>query len=321
MRRLAFLILSLIISLALLAFVFRDVPLQEIMTTLQQANPAWAFAAVLSVILGLFTRGIRWRGLLGNRLSIRDSFLMVNITFLLNLLPFRLGEVARSLLATRRQVPLVTAATSILVERLLDLFLVVLLLAWAVSQLPTIDSNISLTALVFGLLSLIAFALMLFFARFPQLPKAIVQRFPFSERLAPLLDNLLDGLQPLTRWQTLGHALLWTVISWGISLFILYACGRALGFADSPLLLALGMGLSSLSVAVPATFAGFGLIEGAIQVSGTILGLDAVSVTALGFLFHGLTVLGYLIAGIPSVWLLGLSFGDLFATKDATLSK
>jgi uncharacterized protein (TIRG00374 family) len=323
MRRLAFLIISLLVSLVLLYFVLRDVPLEAISAAIRQAHPFWMLVCLASSFAGLFTRGIRWRGLLMNRLSIRESFLIISMTFLVNQLPFRLGEVARSILARRRQIPLVTAATSIVVERLLDTVLVLVLLSWAISQLPAIDSSVRFWAIAFGLAALLAFILMLLFAHFPHIAHRIVRALPLAERFAlpRLLDNLLEGLQVLKDWGRLGHAVLWTIISWGLSLMTLYSCSRALGIADSGLLLALAVGLASLSIAIPTTLAGIGLIEGAVQVSGSILGLETIPITALGFLFHGLTVLSYLLMGIPSTWLLGLSLGDLFKKENATLSE
>ena len=62
---------------------------------------------------------------------------MINVMFLGNQLPFRLGEVARGVLATRRGVPLVvTSGTSIVVERLIDVLMLSLLIAATVSRMP-----------------------------------------------------------------------------------------------------------------------------------------------------------------------------------------
>lgn len=311
MRRLVFLILSVAISLVVLYFVLRDVPLQAIGEAIQKADVFWVLATLLAVILAVFLRAIRWRALLGNRLSIREATLVMSATFLLNQLPFRLGEIARSLLVRRNNIPIVSAAASIVIERMLDVLTVVLMIAWAINQIPDINPEIGVGAMFFGAFALLGFLVLLVLAHFPQ----IIEKMPIVARFAP---HLLDALQPLRDWRILGAAVFWTVIGWAVSLLSLYTSMMALDLPPSASFLSLAMGLATLSIAIPTTLAGIGLIEGAIQLSGGIAGLDTILTTALGFLFHGMTILAYMLMGIPSVWLLGLSLGDLLKPKAET---
>ena len=237
MRRIAFLIISLIISAVLLYFILRDLPLDAIAAALQEAQIPWILACLLSVLLAILSRAIRWRGLLGNRLAIRDSFLILSLSFLLNQLPFRLGELARIVLVTRRNVPMVTAATSIVVERLLDVLTVVLLIAWAISQVPNVEAQVSASASLFGIAAIIGFSVLLLFAHFPHLARRISEKLPFSERfgLPAQLEHLLEGLHPLTNWRSLFFALFWTSLAWGTSALSLYSSLMALGLPPSPI--------------------------------------------------------------------------------------
>ena len=93
---------------------------------------------------------------------------ILNVTMLLNQLPLRAGEVARSLLATRSGVPVVTAATSIVVERLMDVVVVVLILAFALARLPSAPAAVAQAAVLFGAAAVIAFLMLIIFARYPQ---------------------------------------------------------------------------------------------------------------------------------------------------------
>ena len=111
---------SLVVSIVFLWLALRDVPLAEVAASISEADPLWVILSFLSIIVALWVRAIRWRGLLGYRIDFKQSLYIIAVTFLLNQLPLRAGEVARSLLATRSGVPVVTAATSIIVERLLD---------------------------------------------------------------------------------------------------------------------------------------------------------------------------------------------------------
>src|SRR6185436_8485861 len=120
------------------------------------------------------------------------------------LLPFRVGEVARSLLIMREGVPVVTAATSVILERLIDTLLVVIILVFSITRIPTAPPEITQPTTVFGVAVVVAFAIMVFFARFPIIGYKVLELvervLPFLKRLGlnKLFDQLLIGLKPLT---------------------------------------------------------------------------------------------------------------------------
>ena len=115
MRRWVIVAASVLVSALFLWLALRDVPLTEVVAGIQQAELPWVLLSFIGVVCGLAARAVRWRGLLDSRISLVHAFHILNITMLLNQLPLRAGEVARTLLATRSGVPIVTAATSIVV--------------------------------------------------------------------------------------------------------------------------------------------------------------------------------------------------------------
>jgi uncharacterized protein (TIRG00374 family) len=265
--------------------------------------------------------------LLDDRLTRQDAFFIMGVTFMLNQLPFRAGEVARSLLATRRGVAFMTAATSIIIERLLDTFLVVLLIVISLTQLPDAPASVVRGAQLFGGAAVVVVLILLFFAYRPQIARSLVERVEqilpdvMTERvaLAEWLEQTLLGLQPLTRPRQLGHAVLWTLISWTLSLLSLYALQPGLPIdPDVNLWLnaTLGVALASLSIAIPVSVAAIGPFEAAIAVAGELTGINSVLYTALGFLIHGITVLGYVIIGVMGMLRLGVSFSEMLRPSD-----
>src|SRR5688572_17436663 len=169
MRRSAFIVASLLVSGLFLWLALRDVPLADVVERIRQAEIVWVIAAFLSIVLALWVRAIRWRGLLDFKMPLTRAFFILTVTFLLNQLPLRAGEVARSLLATRSGISVITAATSIVVERLLDTLLVVVLLAVGLSRLPDALPAASQAAALFGVAAVAAFAVLVAFARYPQI--------------------------------------------------------------------------------------------------------------------------------------------------------
>lgn len=323
MRRIVFLIASIAVSALFLWLALRGVPLEEVAQSIREANPLWVFAALGFVTAGLWTRAIRWRGLLDNRVTMVQAFHMLNIAMLLNQLPLRAGEVARSLLATRAGVPLMTAATSILVERLLDTLLVVVWLSIALSQIPNAPQAAAQAASLFGAAAVVAFVALIIFARRPEIAHRVLAFFenllPFLKRLnlGRLLDHVLDGIKPLTHWRSAAHAIVWTLISWTLSLAIFYCLLLALGVEENLLLMTvLSITLASFSIAIPVSVAAIGPFEGAVRLAGDAVGMRPVLSTSLGFLFHGINILGYAIWGTIGLISLGVSLGDVMKARN-----
>jgi hypothetical protein len=78
------------------------------------------------------------------RLRLGRAFRILNVSYLVNgVLPLRLGEVARVYLATRAEPPvrLFTSASTVIVERLLDLLAVLILLGAALAISPTLPAE------------------------------------------------------------------------------------------------------------------------------------------------------------------------------------
>ncbi len=331
MRRTVFLIASVLVSALFLWLALRDVPLAAVAASIAQANLFWILVALAAITIGMWTRAVRWRGLLGARtIPQTQAFYMVAIMFLLNLLPLRAGEVARSALATRFGVPVVMAATSIVVERLIDTLLVVISLSLAFSQLASVPEAATKAAALFGIASVVGFIVLIVFARRPQLAHrllALIERIlPFVKRLplGRLLDLVLEGLQPLTHARSAAHAIGWTLISWTFSLATFYTLEIALGTGDPSqrfMIAVLGVGLASFSIAIPVSIASIGPFEAAVIVSGQMVGLPDVTATSLGFLFHGVTILGYAIWGGLGLVIMGVSLSDVVSGKPAPIAE
>ena len=321
-RRIAFIIVSILVSIVSLFLVLQNIPIDDVIASIQQADLSYLLIVFVFITLSLFTRGIRWWGLLGYRLPLIQASHIMNVTFLGNQLPFRMGEVARSLLAIRGGVPVITSATSIVVERLVDMLIVVLMITFAIGQLSDVPSEITQSARIFGALAVIGFAILLILARTPQFAHrildSILNQVPFLKRLPlkTMLNHVLDGLKPLTELRTLVFTIGWSLIAWSTSLASFYFLHLALGIeAEYAITVPLGIGLASLSIALPVSVAGLGPFEAAIVLTGQLTGMDSVSAVSLGFLLHGMSVLGYAIWGVIGLLALGISPGTAFKVK------
>lgn len=307
---------SIIVSATSVALILRDVDLDDVISSISQADGGQLVLAFLFVALSMFTRGIRWWGLLGKGLPLIKAVHLVNLTFLGNQLPLRLGEAARGVLVSREGVSIEKAAASIVVERLIDTLLVVLMIAATVGQLPDAPEYVTVPASRFGLLALVAFLCLLALARQPRRAKRLLatmtQKLPLLNRtpLQRIVDNLLEGLAAIADFRTLIFTLVWSLIAWSTSLATFYVLHLALGievnYAQS---VPLGVSLAALGIALPLSIAAVGPFEAAIIVTGQLVGMDSLAAISLGFLFHGLSVFGYIVFGSAGLLALGVSPG------------
>jgi hypothetical protein len=319
-RRLLFLIASIIVSGLFLILALRGVPFSDVLTGIRQANPVWIGFSLVMFLCSAMSRTTRWRGLLGGRVRWWNLFHVYNLAMLLNLLPLRAGEIGRTVvLSTRFGVPLATAATSVVVERLTDLVVVIVLLALGLSQVSTSVPALAVQASIgAGIVAVIGFVVLIGLARYPALAQrllgSIEARVPLFSRIGLLkrLQEVLVGLEVLTDVRRLIHLIVSTVIAWTFSVSTLVCLIVSLGITDNIVPLALlGIALASFSIAIPVSVASIGPFESAIRLSGDLVALAAVTSTTLGFLFHGTAALAYIVFGIVSVVTLGISLTDM----------
>ncbi len=311
-RKLLIVVASFAVSAATLAFITRDIPVGKVVDSLRAADAGYLLLSFVFVALALVVRGMRWRELLNRRITVLQATHLVNVMFLGNQLPFRAGEVARTVLARPLGIPVATAATSIVVERLIDSVIVVCVIAASVSQLPDAPPEVTEGAALFGLLAFFAFLTLMLLARRPRIAHALLDRLlaliPALGRLPlkAILRDTLGGLQPVQDLRRLAWTLLWTACAWLLSFASFYALHLALGIEVNALIsVPLGMSLSAVSIALPVSIAAVGPFEASIVLNGQLVGMDPLDAIALGFLLHGVSVGSYAIWGTLGLLALG----------------
>lgn len=305
--------------------------------SLRTANYVWLIPASTVTTLGLFTRAIRWRVLLGGRLEIWRAFHVLNVAYLLNgLLPMRLGEVARAWLASRGEdgVPIFRSAGTVVVERLLDLLAVAVFIAVGLTVGPMPEA-LRTTGLLTGFAGLGGFLFLILLANRRSWATAIFNAVmgilpvtrtgTLRDRLAAALEHLLDGLQPIARPASLLAALFWTAVSW----FLSFVTGLLLMLVFYPAADAVATLLfiasASFAVALPAVPGNIGPYEGSILVAMGALGYtDAAqgmaTATAFALVVHASNLGVNAVLGIIGMLAEGVTFGQITQRAEAAQS-
>jgi len=215
---------GLVVSLACLAAIFIFVKPAEILDALKVARYELWLLAILSVILFMVLRAIRWRFMLnaGNSsepgVPFGTVFNIQNIGYFLTyILPFRLGDVARAVLIGN--VPPITISrglSTMVAERMLDLLFMVILFPIAVASLGEMPVEIKTAVRLASFLAIAAAVVLIGAANQREISvkiaTAILDRIPKLDTLvwSRRLNDLLLGLNVFTR---LSDAILLIILS------------------------------------------------------------------------------------------------------------
>ena len=165
MRKRTRLLVGIGISLGALALIIREIQWARLQTVLESANYWYVLPFLVVETASIWARGMRWRVLLRGKIGIWRMFWITNIGYFLNnVLPFRVGELARVYLVSRNnRVGGMEALSTAIVERMLDLFMVFAMLfavlRWVPQQgfLPLLGVQAA-TIVMFGLVALFVVA-------------------------------------------------------------------------------------------------------------------------------------------------------------------
>jgi uncharacterized protein (TIRG00374 family) len=314
-------LLGAIVSIVALYLLVANIDFSALAVALQEARYIFIVPSAAFIVLGLFTRALRWRVMLFGALPLRRSFSILNVSYMVNaVVPFRAGELARAWLATRNEppVPMFQSFSTIVVERLLDTLSVLIILALALSASP-LPPELRAAAAFFAPAVLIGFFVLILLsanrARALRWANALAERVTILKR-GPLLRwfaSFLDGLRPLTTPKALLLVLMWTAVSWVFSL----ASGYVLMYAFYPdpswAAVALFTAAASFAVAVPAVPGNVGTWEASVVFALTAMGFGVPYETALAFavLLHALNLLIFGILGVTGFVQEGVSLEQL----------
>lgn len=327
MKKWAGLGIGLLVSLGIFILLIGE-DIDAVKRELTNARYGYAIPFVMLHILGIYTRSRRWYVLLDRQIPPHHSFQIISVGYFLSgILPFRLGDFARAWMTTRLRYPIAgfTSLSTIVVERLMDLLAVICLLGLTLLFLE-VPQEVSLIGALMGIVGLIGlFGIGLFAAKSTwayAIVGIVVKLFPIFKRLdiETRLTNFLAGIQPLSRFSITIQVILWTIISWSISvtggyiiLFMMFDA-PTLGAAFALTL------FTALSVALPAVPGNLGPFEGATVGALWIAGLiNAVTApenaagVALGTLLHALSLGSYILLGVYGLYAEHASFKQIRA--------
>ena len=322
---------GLFVGLACLAavFIFYAKP-AEIVANLRHANPGYLLLGALGVTLFLLIRAVRWRFMLENAPPYNQVFHIQNIGYMLTqLLPFRLGDVARAILIGN--VPPVTISQGIstmVVERLLDMLVIVVLLPFTLSGLSSLPEWMRSFALFSGFAAIGGIIVLIVAAN--QRPRAVrfadwvLGRFlRFLDRAAWVrrVDDLLLGLKSLTTLRDGLILIVLSVVVWVPVLLAYYFTMRAVGLEPTWTMTGFVVCAAAFSVAVPSTPGQAGPFHFAVITALQLYGQPAAASASFAFLYHAMNIVVMVIFGLLGILGTGVTFRHVVNSAQAFVAR
>jgi len=266
-----------LVSIVLIGAILYFVDFREMAQAIRSANYLILALALPLSFLWMAVRGIVWRTLLRDRASYLDVFLTEGEGYLLNnFLPFRLGEIGRAFLITRKSsLQFMEVIPTIVIERAVDLAYSAAILLVSLPFVVDAEGAGQIGVIV-GVVVLIGLAVLYLLARNRQwaldLFHKLSQRWPALQRIGgSFIESFLEGLVVLTDGWLFARFLFWMTVNWGIAILSYYLIIRAFFPEAQPIWAFFGLGVAAFGNAIPSLPGAIGTFEGAFGGALTIL--------------------------------------------------
>lgn len=292
-----------LISILLIGAILYFVDWSRVILALRSANYTLVAITVVIGFAWMFVRAIVWRILLRNRASYSDTLLTLGEGYLLNnFLPFRLGEIGRAFLLSRKtDMQFAEILPTIIIERAADLaFTAAIFLA----ALPFIvgSAGANRIGIIIGVLVVLGLLGLYLLARNSQWAldrfHDLSARWPSLQRFGgSVLESFLTGLAVLTdRWLFIRF-LIWMTINWGMAIVSYYLVILAF-FPQAQLVWGMfGLGAAAFGGGVPSLPGAVGTFEGAFGGALTLLTHDSSTSLAVALVVRFINYLSSIVIG------------------------
>jgi|TARA_B110000967_G_C18844331_1_gene541125 uncharacterized protein (TIRG00374 family) len=307
--------LPLLLGLLLLFYAFKNVPLDDFLSKLDQTRYGWVIGSMLLSVLAYVSRAYRWQLLLkaaDQKVSTFRLTLAVFVGYLANLAFPRLGEVIRcAVLKKTNQIPVSLSIGTVVTERIIDslvlLFFLVVALFLEFDLIVTYFENIFSTynIPVNGILYAVLISMMIC-----SVLVLVISRThtPVSQRIKKMALEVLKGILTIKSIQKKYLFLITTMVMWLTYFLMSYMIFFALEETSSLSLTAGFMLLVSggIALALPVQ-GGIGTYHAMIAMMLGLYGIENTTGLFLATLLHSSQVLSVVIfGGVSLVITLGI---------------
>lgn len=325
-----------LLTIFFLAFFLWNSDLSDVWRKMKATNWVWLSIGFLVNFSALVFRTLRWRVILHQDPPPRfyPTFFANTVGFMLStILPIRASDVARpALLARRTSVRFPVALGTVMTERVLDLFSILILFVYfgavrwhefstnpkTAKAFYIVKAGIIGSGVVLAALTVFVIGLMTFRETIRKMHAFVGRIIPkrFHEAWMHFFDSFAASLELFRHPARLGKTILYTACIWGALQgqfwFVVKAMHHPLPF-DSSFFVG---GVTTVGLAIP-TPGGVGGFHKACQIVLTkFYGFDIDTSVAVALLFHAVGTVPVLVTGLVLFAHAGLRFKDVAVRED-----
>jgi glycosyltransferase 2 family protein len=315
-------VLGLLIGLACVAILLRQVDLKQSWHALGRMNGPFMLVPLLVFLINLPLRALRWRWIFPT--SSRPGFLscltVLGIGNMANfLLPGRAGDLARCVLVGRAGSLAESSRTAatLAVEKVLDglaMIGMVLFSIWALHPPHWVIESLRLATLIFGT-TLLMLVILRYRTRI--LIDSVRKIFRWAhltaieEKFDSVLTSFADGLSAINSAGQMLTLVAMTAAVWTTEVALIWGLAGALGLAVTLKSAMVASGVLGLGLMIPAAPGGLGTYELFGTEAFKLVGVAAASALALTVVIHAWVFVANVVIGICLLAVKGLSLSQL----------
>ncbi|TNF34754.1 MAG: flippase-like domain-containing protein [Gammaproteobacteria bacterium] len=304
---LIYLLLSTAVTLLFLWLFFRDMGWHAIASLPSKTQWHYLVAAGFLLVPGFLLRAWRWHQLLknhGSHVTLRNCLAPILSAFAINnILPFRLGDIARITLFKRILIAEpATITTTLLLERLLDFFSLILIFFIGLGAMPLMASG-PFFSYILSVACVVTAGTLVVIAMKQKISRSLRSlsahaNIPNQVRLiVQFIDDVITGLFFHGNPRALCKLFVTSIAIWLTEIAMFWCVGRALAIALNPQGSALIMSISTFSTLLPSTPGYIGTFHYLCRMALELIGIETISAIQYAILIHAIIVIPVTLVG------------------------
>lgn len=247
------------LSFAGIFFSFSGINLEILFNEFKNVDYSGVVFSTLLLIFSCFIRACRWKILIDpiEKISIQKIFSSTMIGYFGNgVLVFRLGELLKAYsISKNSKIKTAQAFGTVIIERFLDLLMVLLLFILVIPWFPFHNETIKLGIITFTIITLVISMALFLFLKINLLSIKFSKKnskFKILEQSLKIVKNIYSSLKVIKNTENKLKLIFYSISLWSIYILItkiiLISCGISLNIQNTIILFIIG----SLSLGIPA---------------------------------------------------------------------
>lgn len=300
-------IFGIVISVILVYLSVRGINFQDVLSDLDKIQLSYVILFIVLVVFMQYLRSYRW-GIILQPMEKIDQISLFSVTsvgfFAIAAIPARLGELARPYLISKRSsIKMSSALGTIIIERILDSF-IVLTIALIVILLTDLPYWIIQSSIILFLMALAVFSFVLFLIlkreKALKFINAILNKLPgkLANKVDKLIHHFIDGLQVVTNIKLILYLFVLSALIWLLDVLAIYILLKDFGFNLPVLASFVVMIILIVGIAIPTAPGYIGNWHFACVLALNLFGLAKADALSFAVIYHFLSMIIVVVLGI-----------------------